>query len=156
MRDINIRAFLKEAYVMKHFHHENVLELLGVCVEDDTNPLVLLPFMPHGDLLKYLHDDNNVSFYACFIYSVVIFNVFWFFGTVVVNPFIWKHSFALPKLEGAKDVTYSIISHEQIKPNRVCCFQSSDVAFTKDIFSDLFVKHLNLYSQMSFCVLSLF
>ena len=60
MRDINIRAFLKEAYVMKHFHHENVLELLGVCVEDDTNPLVLLPFMPHGDLLKYLHDDNNV------------------------------------------------------------------------------------------------
>ena len=46
---------------MKHFHHENVLELLGVCIEDDSNPLVLLPFMPHGDLLNYLHDDNNVG-----------------------------------------------------------------------------------------------
>ena len=45
---------------MKHFHHENVLELLGVCMEDNSDPLVLLPFMPHGDLLKYLHDDNNV------------------------------------------------------------------------------------------------
>ena len=59
-QDLNIRNFLKEAYVMKHFHHENVLELLGVCMEDNSDPLVLLPFMPHGDLLKYLHDDNNV------------------------------------------------------------------------------------------------
>ena len=57
---------------MKHFHHDNVLELLGVCIEDDTNPLVLLPFMPHGDLLKYLHDDNNVRGIAFFLYIIIL------------------------------------------------------------------------------------
>jgi proto-oncogene tyrosine-protein kinase Met len=60
-RDMNQLQFLKEAYVMKNFSHENVMQLIGICLEAEETPLVVLPFMEHGDLLSYLHEDKHVS-----------------------------------------------------------------------------------------------
>lgn len=45
---------------MKDFNHPNVLTLIGVCLDLDTMPLVVLPFMKHGDLLTYIRDEYNV------------------------------------------------------------------------------------------------
>ncbi|KAK6175675.1 hypothetical protein SNE40_014077 [Patella caerulea] len=58
-REIELNDFLQEALLMKDFHHENVLELIGICLGLDAMPLVVLPFMEHGDLLSYIRDENN-------------------------------------------------------------------------------------------------
>uniref|UniRef100_A0AAZ3P5X8 receptor protein-tyrosine kinase n=1 Tax=Oncorhynchus tshawytscha TaxID=74940 RepID=A0AAZ3P5X8_ONCTS len=51
--------FLTEAACMKEFDHQNVMRLLGVCLqtvesEGYPSPVVILPFMKHGDLHSYL------------------------------------------------------------------------------------------------------
>ncbi|KAK3513555.1 hypothetical protein QTP70_016488 [Hemibagrus guttatus] len=51
--------FLREAACMKEFDHQNVMRLLGVCLqtvesEGFPSPVVILPYMKHGDLHSYL------------------------------------------------------------------------------------------------------
>ena len=46
---------------MREFRHQHVLRLIGIVIDSDKMPLVILPFMTHGDLLSYIRDDNNVS-----------------------------------------------------------------------------------------------
>ncbi|XP_060922253.1 tyrosine-protein kinase receptor TYRO3 [Limanda limanda] len=55
----DLDEFLREAEIMKNFDHENVVKLLGVTLqrEQDTPlpvPLVILPYMKHGDLRRFL------------------------------------------------------------------------------------------------------
>ncbi|XP_056115225.1 tyrosine-protein kinase receptor UFO isoform X2 [Rhinichthys klamathensis goyatoka] len=55
----DLESFLKEAEIMKHFDHVNVVKLLGVALERDPEssiivPLVILPFMKHRDLHSFL------------------------------------------------------------------------------------------------------
>uniref|UniRef100_A0A9J7YST3 Tyrosine-protein kinase receptor TYRO3 n=1 Tax=Cyprinus carpio carpio TaxID=630221 RepID=A0A9J7YST3_CYPCA len=61
--DINsssdIEQCLKEAAYMKDFHHPNVIQLIGVSLHRRAQqrlpiPMVILPFMKHGDLHTYL------------------------------------------------------------------------------------------------------
>ncbi|KAL3851756.1 hypothetical protein ACJMK2_015467, partial [Sinanodonta woodiana] len=58
-RDMDVNGFLKEALIMKDFHHKHVMELVGICVGLDKMPLVVLPYLRHGDLLTYIRDKNN-------------------------------------------------------------------------------------------------
>ncbi|KAM9364046.1 tyrosine-protein kinase Mer [Pholidichthys leucotaenia] len=63
-----IEEFLNEAACMKDFDHPNVIKLLGVCLEVGSGhfakPMVILPFMKHGDLHSFLlrsrHSENPV------------------------------------------------------------------------------------------------
>ncbi|KAM4565173.1 tyrosine-protein kinase receptor TYRO3 [Fundulus diaphanus] len=55
----DLQEFLREAEIMKNFDHENVVRLLGVTlkkVEDSPLPLplVILPYLKHGDLRRFL------------------------------------------------------------------------------------------------------
>ncbi|XP_073764294.1 uncharacterized protein si:ch73-40a2.1 isoform X2 [Danio rerio] len=55
----DLESFLKEAEMMKHFDHVNVVKLLGVALEWDPEssmvvPLVILPYMKHRDLHSFL------------------------------------------------------------------------------------------------------
>ncbi|XP_063042441.1 tyrosine-protein kinase receptor TYRO3 isoform X2 [Engraulis encrasicolus] len=55
----DLETFLKEAEIMRDFDHENVVNLLGVSLEQDGEssipvPLVILPFLKHGDLRRFL------------------------------------------------------------------------------------------------------
>ncbi|XP_045919678.1 tyrosine-protein kinase receptor TYRO3 [Micropterus dolomieu] len=55
----DLHEFLKEAEIMQNFDHENVVRLLGVTLqrEEDSSlpvPLVILPYMKHGDLRRFL------------------------------------------------------------------------------------------------------
>ena len=49
-----------------------------------------------------------------------------------------------------RDVASAIISHEQTQSNRVCCFQTLDAVFLKDLLSDYILKivHENIKSEM--------
>ncbi|XP_074547915.1 tyrosine-protein kinase receptor TYRO3 [Halichoeres trimaculatus] len=55
----DIEQCLKEAAYMKDFHHPNVIELIGVSLHRRPGqrlpiPMVVLPFMKHGDLHTFL------------------------------------------------------------------------------------------------------
>ncbi|XP_026209098.1 tyrosine-protein kinase receptor TYRO3 isoform X2 [Anabas testudineus] len=55
----DLHEFLREAEIMQNFDHENVVSLLGVTLqrEQDSSlpvPLVILPYMKHGDLRRFL------------------------------------------------------------------------------------------------------
>ena len=39
---------------MKDLEHENVLKAIGFSTDDTGKPVIVLPFMEHGDLLKNL------------------------------------------------------------------------------------------------------
>lgn len=58
---MEVRRFIDEALRMKEFDHPNVLSLIGVALDFDNLPLVVLPFMRHGDLLSYIRDESHVS-----------------------------------------------------------------------------------------------
>ena len=51
--------FLEEAMLMKDFDHPNVLGLLGLTFDPSGSPLVVLPFMEHGDLKSFLLKDEE-------------------------------------------------------------------------------------------------
>ncbi|XP_069015131.1 ephrin type-A receptor 2 [Embiotoca jacksoni] len=55
----DLHEFLREAEIMKNFDHENVVRLLGVTLQRDQDsplpiPLVVLPYMKHRDLRRFL------------------------------------------------------------------------------------------------------
>ena len=53
----------------------------GICLGMDDMPLVVLPYMKHGDLLTYIRNEQNVSIDDCsayvwitnYIFEIILF-----------------------------------------------------------------------------------
>nr|XP_054769386.1 tyrosine-protein kinase ABL1-like [Lytechinus pictus] len=62
LREENMRVdeFLREASVMKNIKHPNLVQLLGVCTREPPFYIVT-EFMPYGNLLEYLRDNDETS-----------------------------------------------------------------------------------------------
>jgi len=56
-----VRLFVDEALMMTQFDHQHVLNIVGISFDANSLPMVVLPFMQHGDLLSFIRDEHNVS-----------------------------------------------------------------------------------------------
>jgi len=64
VNSLDAKHFLEEALRMREFDHPHILRLIGIALDKEDLPLVVLPFMKHGDLLSYIRNEENV----CSIY----------------------------------------------------------------------------------------
>ena len=54
-----LRSFLRESTLMKHFDHPNVLGLIGICLNTpDRVPYIVLQYMANGDLRTFLKNKR--------------------------------------------------------------------------------------------------
>jgi proto-oncogene tyrosine-protein kinase Met len=42
------------------FKHERILNPVGVCMDENGLPMIILPFMESGDLLSFLRNDEKI------------------------------------------------------------------------------------------------
>ena len=55
-----VEAIKQECSKMSFFDHQNVLPLLGVCVDAGPAPYIIMPFMFNGSLLSYLKRKREI------------------------------------------------------------------------------------------------
>lgn len=53
-----IDEIMEESLKMKHFDHQNILSLIGVCIEARPAPYIVMPYMPNGSLLEFLRKER--------------------------------------------------------------------------------------------------
>ena len=54
----SIEAFLREGMIMHEFSHEHILTLIGVAIGSNGLPMIVLPYMPNGNLKTYITKPN--------------------------------------------------------------------------------------------------
>ncbi|XP_019856980.1 PREDICTED: fibroblast growth factor receptor 4-like isoform X2 [Amphimedon queenslandica] len=56
----DMKDLIEESLVMKDLQHPNVMGLIGICLDAGPSPLIVLPYMEGGSLLKYLVKNRDI------------------------------------------------------------------------------------------------
>ncbi len=56
----NIRDFVEESALMYSFDHPHVLGLIGISLDENCSPYIILPYMENGDLRTFLKNKREV------------------------------------------------------------------------------------------------
>jgi len=51
-----VSAFVSEGAIMSKFDHPNILRLLGIVLQHSAPPMIIMPYMRHGDLNQFLRN----------------------------------------------------------------------------------------------------
>ena len=51
--------FVEESLKMSRFKHAHVMGLIGVCLDVDTAPYIVMPYMANGSLLHHLKRERQ-------------------------------------------------------------------------------------------------
>ena len=51
--------FLEECLKLSELQHPNVMEIVGVCQNEEAAPFLVMPFMSNGNLLQYLNTNRK-------------------------------------------------------------------------------------------------
>ena len=51
--------FVEESLKMSRFKHGHVMGLIGVCLDADSAPFIIMPYMANGSLLQYLKKERD-------------------------------------------------------------------------------------------------
>ena len=54
-----VEDMLEDCSRMSDFDHPNILTIIGVCVDGDRFPFIIIPFVFNGSLLSYLRKERN-------------------------------------------------------------------------------------------------
>ena len=54
-----VNTFVEESLKMSCFKHAHVMGLIGVCLDFGAAPLIIMPYMAYGSLLKYLKRERE-------------------------------------------------------------------------------------------------
>ena len=54
----DLERLTKEISTMLSFQHPNVMSLVGVCLDGEM-PLLIMPFMPNGNILEYVQHHKQ-------------------------------------------------------------------------------------------------
>ena len=82
---VDVDTFVEESLKMSRFKHHHVMELIGVCLDGMFAPLIIMPYMANGSLLKYLRQETD-NFVLNGEHNI---------DEVAIQHFIIKHSIAL-------------------------------------------------------------
>ena len=56
---VEVEKFIEESLKMSRFKHAHVMGLIGLCLDGGPAPLIIMPFMANGSLLKYLKMERD-------------------------------------------------------------------------------------------------
>ena len=55
----DLKTLVEESLVMVHLNHPNVMKLIGVCIDKQDTPYIVMPYMSLGSLLSYLRKNRE-------------------------------------------------------------------------------------------------
>ena len=56
---VDVDRFVEESLKMSRFRHAHVMGLYGVCLDADSTPFIIMPYMANGSLLQYLKRERD-------------------------------------------------------------------------------------------------
>ena len=86
-----VSAFVSEGVMMSKFKHPNILRLLGIVLQVNAPPIIIMPYMRHGDLNQFLRNARATprkpqvcNFILIYSYDLEILgmNLLIFFGLI--------------------------------------------------------------------------
>ncbi len=55
----DVQSMISEVSQMQDLSHPNVMSLLGVCIDSQQGPSIVMPYMANGSLLDYLKKERQ-------------------------------------------------------------------------------------------------
>ena len=55
----DLKTLVEESLVMVHLNHPNVMKLIGICIDKQDTPYIVMPYMSLGSLLSYLRKNRE-------------------------------------------------------------------------------------------------